>query len=77
VIDISRKALEVTQINTVNHGLENKIELLKSDLLAKILDKKLQNKQILITANLPYIKQDDFKNMDSSVYLNEPELALY
>ena len=32
---------------------------------------------IIITANLPYIKQDDFKNIDKQVYKNEPKLALY
>jgi methylase of polypeptide subunit release factors len=33
--------------------------------------------KIIITANLPYIKQDDFKNMDKNVIINEPDVALY
>ena len=76
-LDISPQALEVAKINIQNHELEDKIRLLESNLLEKILEKNIQDKQILITANLPYIKQDDFENMDASVYLNEPNLALY
>ncbi len=76
-LDISKKALEVAEINIKNNNLEGTIKLLESDLLEKILEKNIQNKQIIITANLPYIKQDDFENMDESVYLNEPKQALY
>jgi len=76
-LDISNKALEVARINIENYGLKDRIELLESDLLETILEKNFHDQQIIITANLPYIKQDDFENMDSSVYLNEPELALY
>ncbi|MDC0506003.1 peptide chain release factor N(5)-glutamine methyltransferase [Candidatus Gracilibacteria bacterium] len=76
-LDISTKALEVANINIKTYDLTHHIELLESNLLEKVLDRKLHDKQIVITANLPYIKQDDFENMDESVYLNEPKLALY
>jgi methylase of polypeptide subunit release factors len=37
IIDISKKALEVTKINIKNYNLENQIELIKSDLLETFL----------------------------------------
>jgi len=77
-VDISKKALEVAWINIQNHELKEKITLLEWNLLEPILP-LLGNEGlgVVITANLPYIKQDDFENMDESVYLNEPDLALY
>ncbi|MCH2188551.1 peptide chain release factor N(5)-glutamine methyltransferase [Candidatus Gracilibacteria bacterium] len=83
-VDISEKALEVAHINMKRHSLEGKITLLQGNLLEPFLIPRPnpllrgeEKKDIIITANLPYIKQDDFDNMDSSVYLHEPELALY
>ncbi len=77
-IDISQKALEVAEINIQKHDLEDKINLFQWDLLEPVIP--LLNKEglgVVITANLPYIKQDDFENMDDAVYLHEPNLALY
>ena len=78
-IDISEKALEVAEINIQNHWLEDKIKLVQWNLLTPLfplLDKEGLG-VVIISANLPYIKQDDFENMDESVYIHEPETALY
>jgi len=74
-VDISEDALEVAKKNIKFHNLENKIELLKSDLLSNINLEK--NNNYIITANLPYIKNEDFWNMDQEVILHEPSVALY
>jgi len=79
VVDISKKALEVSKINIEKYNLEDKIIQLKWDLLKPFLSNnnyKL-DKDIIITANLPYIKDADYENMDKSVIEYEPKLALY
>jgi len=78
-IDISEDALEVSKKNLKIHNLEDKIELKKSDLLSEIFNffEKNNSKKLVITANLPYIKNNDFWNMDKEVILYEPEIALY
>jgi len=78
-IDISQKALKVSKINIKKHNLENKVIQINSNLLEKILQNnkyKLDN-NIIITANLPYIKNKNFENMDNSTIKYEPDLALY
>lgn len=75
--DISAWALEVAEKNINIHSRE-KIKTLESDLLTGFADTELFSwKNIFITANLPYIKNGDHANMDSSVVAHEPALALY
>jgi len=80
VIDISKTALEVSQKNINKHWFANKITQIQGDLLTDILwskpDFELSHNTI-ITANLPYIKDNDFDNIDKGVVQNEPALALY
>lgn len=78
-LDISKDALEVAKINIEKHNLENKVVLLKSDLLEVFLNKNyiLGKKRVIITANLPYIKNWGFENMDKEVLENEPHIALF
>ena len=80
-IDISKDALDVAKINIKKHNLEDKIELIQSDLLKdfkQILSSKFYKlNTIIITANLPYIKNWDFENMDKETIKFEPDLALY
>ena len=76
-LDISLSALKVAHTNIQNHHIEHDIELVHSDLLEKILKKDIRDTKIVITANLPYIKQDDFEHIDKSVYTHEPDSALY
>lgn len=77
-LDLSNKAIEVSKINRGRHNLSYKIE--ESDLLSYIFDNVdiINNKEkVLITANLPYIKNWDFGNMDKEVFVHEPDMALY
>jgi len=78
-IDISKKALEVSKINIKKHWLENKIIQINSDLLDCFFWKNdfILNKNVIITANLPYIKNEDFENMDKETIKYEPALALF
>lgn len=80
VIDISDKALKISKINIENYKLNKKINQIHWDLLTNFLinnnDYKL-NKNVVITANLPYIKDNDHNNMDSETIKFEPDLALY
>lgn len=79
-LDISLDALEVANVNVVKNNIQNKITLFQSDLLREILSGNISlqpTKNIIITANLPYIKNGDFENMDSEVLENEPHIALF
>jgi methylase of polypeptide subunit release factors len=65
VVDISEKALEVSKINLTKHFLENEVMQLESNLLSIFLEKEFfLEKHLIITANLPYIKNEDLDNMD-------------
>jgi len=78
-VDISTDALEVAKKNIKTHNLENKIKLLKSNLLSDLFPLLAREgaRGWVITANLPYIKNEDFWNMDREVILHEPAVALY
>lgn len=89
VIDISNKALEVSKINIKKHNLENKINQVEWSLLSNFLvenplapfsggkEHLFKEKEIVITANLPYIKDWDCENIDNETLKFEPGLALY
>ena len=79
VIDISEKALEVSEKNILLHKFEKQIKQIHSDLLSWFIwnNKYCINKDIIITANLPYIKNNDFGNIDKETKEFEPALALY
>jgi len=78
ISDISKKALEVLRINIKKHWLNEVIIPLEWNLLDSIIPIFDKNEEfVYITANLPYIKQNDFENMDDSVIWFEPDIALY
>lgn len=77
VIDISQEALEVSKINIQKYNLENSISQLHGSLLEPLLNKNFENKDVIITANLPYIKDGDFENMSPETIKYEPDSALY
>jgi hypothetical protein len=55
----------VSKINLNNHDLLNEVIQFESDLLSKFIIEKLPlEKNLIITANLPYIKNEDYDNMD-------------
>ncbi len=75
-IDISINALEIAKRNILQHNLEYKIKILNTD-FRKFNFNIFVWENLIITANLPYIKEWDFKNMDFWVYNFEPKIALY
>lgn len=73
--DISAPAIKVARINAKKNKLSSKITFLEKD-LEKAL-KHIQNcKNIIITANLPYISIEDYKKLGPNVRNFEPKLAL-
>jgi len=70
-VDISKKALKIAQKNARKHNVQ--ISFLRGNLLLPIL-KKLKSKNLIITANLPYITKKQFKNEPSIQH--EPKTAL-
>ncbi len=68
-LDISQKALRVASSNVQQHKLENRIEVLQSDLLAAH-----KGPFDLICANLPYIPSGRLPKL--TVFKKEPMLAL-
>lgn len=75
--DISEEALGVAKSNINLHN--SRLKVYKSDLLKDIdLDffQKFKNKNILITANLPYVKNNDWENMSEDTKA-ESHLALF
>jgi len=74
-IDISKKALCVAKKNAKKHNVE--IEFLHGNLLEPIFqlsELRTENTEIIITANLPYITEQQFKQEPS--IQKEPKLAL-
>jgi len=74
-LDISNKALNISKKNSVLHKIK-KINFVKSDLMEYFLKNKelLKDKNIIITANLPYLTLQQIKNSPS--IHREPVLAL-
>lgn len=76
-LDISQDALHVAKKNSDTY-VPGKIELWESNLLEAIFFRdEIQGKHLCITANLPYIKAGDTKNMDTNVLEYEPHSALF
>lgn len=71
--DNSIKALRVAKKNVKVHELSDIIKVRKTDLLKNI---NLEEKKVLLLANLPYIPKDQFEELDRSVKKYEPKGAL-
>lgn len=70
--DISKEALEVTKKNCIKNKVEDRVNIIQSDLFESIDE---NNKFDIIVSNPPYIKTDVIKTLDKEVQ-NEPILAL-
>jgi len=74
-IDICQKALKIAEKNAKLNKAEKNVKFIQSDLLQKIIDKKIKLKEkIIITANLPYLTKEEIKNSPSIKF--EPVKAL-
>lgn len=75
--ELSKNAIKIAEINKKVHN--SKIQIFRSDLLSILKNENLifwNNEQLLITANLPYIKDEDWQNMSEDTIF-EPKMALF
>lgn len=71
LVDLSEKALQVAKINVDHYGLNERIELIQSDLFNALKGKKYD----LIISNPPYVNQSSVNNFPME-FLKEPSIAL-
>lgn len=71
--DKSVKALRLARKNVKEHELQEIIKVRKMDLIEKL---NLEDKKVLLLANLPYIPEQQYQNLDNSVKKYEPKSAL-
>jgi len=69
--DISASALRVAGMNCQRHGVNSQVELLQGNLL-----EPLPQPVDMIVANLPYIKDCEFKDLSPEIINFEPTIAL-
>ena len=70
-VDISSKALDVARKNATQNKVEDKIQLIESDLFDKIPENKFD----MIVSNPPYIETNEISNLSLEVK-KEPFIAL-
>ena len=71
-VDISKKCIDISNINASKLEISNRVKFFKSD-----VDNFSFGKYDLIVSNPPYIKMLDFNNLKKDVINFEPKLALY
>ena len=69
--DISASALQVAGMNCQRHAVSSQVELLQGNLL-----EPLSQPVDMIVANLPYIKDCEFKDLSPEIINFEPTMAL-
>ena len=70
-VDISKKCIEISYLNSRNMNLKNRVKFFKTD-----IDNFNYGKYDLIISNPPYLKKLDFKYLDKDVANFEPKIAL-
>ncbi len=70
-MDLSPAALAVAERNVDDYNLQDRVNLIESDLFAKLDSKQYD----LIISNPPYVDAESVKTLPQE-YLHEPELAL-
>ncbi|MGQ9557639.1 MAG: peptide chain release factor N(5)-glutamine methyltransferase [Desulfurispora sp.] len=74
--DISVAALEVARQNAVRHGVVDRVEFYRGDLLTA-LPERYTGRLALICANLPYVPEGERAQLPPDVLHYEPHLALF
>ena len=72
--EISGSAVRIAKRNIKKHGLKSRIKLIKSDLLKSVPAKLFHSKEVIVTANLPYIPKRFAVHPSTK---SEPDVALY
>ena len=75
-VDRSADALETAKSNAMKHGVGEKIEWLKGDLLDPLRDRNLIGTVDVIVSNPPYIAEGEWDQLQPEVRKFEPRLAL-
>ena len=76
VVDISKGAINVCNINIANYGLESRVQAIESDMFSALQDKTNGCKKYdLIISNPPYVDAPSMATLPRE-YQNEPQLAL-
>ena len=76
VVDISKDAINVCNINIANYGLESRVQAIESDMFSALQDKANGCKKYdLIISNPPYVDAPSMATLPRE-YQNEPQLAL-
>ncbi len=70
-VDLSADALDVARINVADYGLEERIELVRSDVFNALGDRRFD----LILSNPPYVTAEAMDALPPE-YLHEPHMAL-
>ena len=70
-VDISKKCIDISKINSVRLNLDNRVKFFKSD-----VDNFNFGKYDLILSNPPYIKKLDLQYLEKDVINFEPKIAL-
>ncbi|MBN2418683.1 MAG: peptide chain release factor N(5)-glutamine methyltransferase [Deltaproteobacteria bacterium] len=73
-VDISAKALETAKLNAATHGMENRINFYKGNLL-ETLNKSYQSFDIILS-NPPYVTKKEYELLPKKIKDFEPRLAL-
>lgn len=72
--DISSSALKVARVNARRHGAISRIRFFQSDLLKNVDMTPFKNREVVVTANLPYVPKNFQVNIETHF---EPQIALY
>ncbi len=75
-LEISEDALRIADINVKKHQLEDRIDLIQSNLLVNYPE-ELQKEKPIIIANLPYIGTSESNFIAQETEKYEPHLALF
>lgn len=75
--DVSQEAIKIAKVNAEKYNLNKKIKFVENN-FEKFLDKEniYNSDELIITANLPYIKNTDYQNLSVNVKKYEPKIAL-